>query len=152
MVYFKVLKIEKNVYWDFCAKTVSYFRSIKFCIKLILQCSYPFLTDCVNKGWPAAGCAKGTVVLIFSFLVCWIQGMPSPSSGHTPSHSILYCNYSSALCSFCFFLCRSMQASWKFVSSIKFYLSFTLIAYRRLATPRVLFCHKSGDTSMFSYL
>jgi hypothetical protein len=53
----------------------------------------------------------------------------------------LYYNYYHASCSFCFSQCLSVEASWNFVPSIKFYLPFTIIAYRRLGISKVLsFC------------
>ena len=53
----------------------------------------------------------------------------------------LYHNYYYASCSFCFSQCLSIETIWNFVSLIKFYLPFTLIAYRRLGISKVLnFC------------
>jgi hypothetical protein len=53
----------------------------------------------------------------------------------------LYYNYYYVPCSFCLSQCLSIETSWNFVSSIKFYLPFTLIAYRRLGISKVLsFC------------
>ena len=53
----------------------------------------------------------------------------------------LYYNYYYAPCSFCFSQCLNIETSWNFVSSIKFYLPYTSIAYRRLGISKVLsFC------------